>query len=314
MSLDIVALNRLIKELDESVELIEECNNLSLASLSQASFDQDEFTDSKSLLAKCEKAVLHHATSKPTLRLVHHFACSGGTLISKCLAAQPNVFILSELHPFSTLHLGDKAKYLPSDITSQARYARLPDMEQLAAELFIANIKHTEQHVRQRGGHLVLRVHNHVDYCVGNATQPFERVSQLLAEHFELIQLVTIRDPIDAFRSLQENGWLHFEPATFDEYCRRLQMFLKHCHSLPTLRYEDFVSNPQQTMLTITDILKIPFNESFSEIYELFRVSGDSGRSGGEICARQRRQLTDQFLAEIEKSDNYKFIATQFGY
>ncbi|MCC5450293.1 sulfotransferase [Rheinheimera sp. UJ51] len=314
MNLDLVALNRLIKELDESVELIEERANLALGSLSQANVAQDEFTDSKSLLAKCEKAVLNHSKPKPVIRLLHHLACSGGTLISKCLAAQPNVFILSELHPFSTLHLGEKAKYLPADITTQARYGRLPDIEELAAELFVANIKHTEKHVRQRGGHLVLRVHNHVDYCLGDNVQPFERVSQLLTEHFELIQLVTIRDPIDAYRSLQENGWLHFNPNTFDEYCRRVQIFLEHCHSIPTLRYEDFVSNPQQTMLTITDILKIPFNENFSEIYELFNVSGDSGRSGGDICARERRTLSEDFLAEIEKSENYKKIAAHFEY
>jgi hypothetical protein len=33
------------------------------------------------------------------VRTLHHVACSGGTLISRCLAALPDVVVLSELNP-----------------------------------------------------------------------------------------------------------------------------------------------------------------------------------------------------------------------
>ena len=37
----------------------------------------------------------------PTLRTIHHFACTGGTVISKCLAALPQVMLISEINPIN---------------------------------------------------------------------------------------------------------------------------------------------------------------------------------------------------------------------
>jgi hypothetical protein len=37
----------------------------------------------------------------PVVRTLHHVACSGGTLISRCLAALPGVVLLSELNPLN---------------------------------------------------------------------------------------------------------------------------------------------------------------------------------------------------------------------
>ena len=37
---------------------------------------------------------------KPLLRTIHHLACTGGTVISKCLAAMPDVALISEVNPF----------------------------------------------------------------------------------------------------------------------------------------------------------------------------------------------------------------------
>ena len=39
----------------------------------------------------------------PPIRVVHHWACSGGTIISRSLAQLPNVVLLSEVHPLAHL-------------------------------------------------------------------------------------------------------------------------------------------------------------------------------------------------------------------
>src|SRR5882724_11636698 len=39
---------------------------------------------------------------RPTLRLVHHLARTGGTTIAKCIAVMPQVALLSEIHPMGT--------------------------------------------------------------------------------------------------------------------------------------------------------------------------------------------------------------------
>ena len=36
---------------------------------------------------------------KPNIRIIHHMARTGGTVISKCLASMDEVILLSEIHP-----------------------------------------------------------------------------------------------------------------------------------------------------------------------------------------------------------------------
>lgn len=261
-------------------------------------------TDTTSAMNNEEALV---ADQKVSLRLIHHFACSGGTLVSKCIAAQPNVFILSEVHPYSTLHIvSSKAKFLPTDITSQSRYARIPDADRLAETLFVENILATEKHVRMQGGQLVLRVHTHSDYCVGDDIAHIESVSKLLAPYFHLKHLVTLRDPIDSYKSLLDNNWIHFSPGTFDEYCRRLLVFLNQFSEDQVVRYEDFTHDPKNVMKQMLNLLELQGTDDFQEYFDIFRVSGDSGRSGTTIEPRARKPLSESFLKEIEASPYYQ--------
>ena len=40
-------------------------------------------------------------SQKITLRSIHHLACTGGTLISKCIASMPDVALISEVNPMN---------------------------------------------------------------------------------------------------------------------------------------------------------------------------------------------------------------------
>jgi hypothetical protein len=270
----------------------------------------------QSLLARCEEVVKkNNIHTKPTIRVLQHFACSGGTLVSKCLSALPNVYLLSEAHPTTELHLGgDKAKFLPSDITSLARYAKIPDHTSLAHSLFKHNIIATAQHTERLGGKLIIREHTHSDYCIGNHTSKDSTVISILSEEFNILRLATIRDPIDAFRSLTENKWFHFAPYTFEEYCQRFLAFVNTLEDEQIIRYEDFVDAPIMQMQVIADKFELPFDECFIDIFSIFRVSGDSGRSGEKIEARHRKTLSQNFKQEILDSKSYKMIAKRFGY
>ena len=50
------------------------------------------------------------------IRTIHHFACTGGTLISKCIATMPNTQMLSEVDPLSTMLQSKKPKFALTDI------------------------------------------------------------------------------------------------------------------------------------------------------------------------------------------------------
>lgn len=305
---DNMDLRRLQDELQRALKLIEQN---SMAATDSVLEDTQGLRNTKSLLERCEQVVHQSSNTKPILRIIHHFACSGGTLISKCLAAQPNVFLLSELNPYSTLHLGNyKAKFLPTDIIGQARYARVPDMDLLATDIFAKSIIMTEKHVRERGGRLVIRAHSHSDYCVGAYTVKSESLSAILSEFFHIEQIVTVRDPIDSFSSLVNNGWVHFSPATFDEYCRRLLIFLKQFGPDQVFSYEAFTTDPKTQMRLMLEKLKLPLNEEFDSYFEIFNVSGDSGRSSSVISPRDRKPIVKEFELEISNSEHYRSFRT----
>jgi len=305
------------KQLDDALQLIHE-NDLLSDPLKLETGVSDkvlniEFAKSDSLLAQCEQVCEQFQSEKPTLRIIHHFACSGGTLVSKCLSAMPNVFLLSEVHPYTDLQ-NNKAKpqYSPSDLSKLAIYAGVPEQKKLAGTIFIESVKAAHQHIDERGGILILRDHSHSDYCVGKQVHE-NTIVELLKDHFNIISLVTLRNPIDSYLSLVENGWGHFQPATFDEYCARLLAFLSHFKKEQIVFYEDFVQQPQQVLKQMSSKLKIPFDGMFECFFDVFSVTGDSGRKGIAIETRERREIADDLLLKVKSSENFRQIATRFS-
>ncbi|NQZ03475.1 hypothetical protein [Idiomarina sp.] len=306
-------LKTLQHELDDALKLINQYSS-NHENSSGALMDQEGLNNTQSLLDRCAAIVnADSENKKPTLRIIHHFACSGGTLISKCLAAQPNVFLLSELHP-TTRHGNDwsKADYTPRDVITQAFYSGIPQADKLAEEVFVENIIKTEMHTRRLGGTLVIRAHSHADYCMRVPQPDIDTVTRLLQPYFEIEQLVTVRNPIDSFASLRENRWVHFQPNTFEEYCQRLLKFLKAFKTSQIFYYEKFVSEPDRQIKKYTELLQLPMVEHAAEYIDVLKVSGDSGRSGLNISPRARKPISDEYKSEILQSKTFKMLCQQY--
>jgi hypothetical protein len=273
-----------------------------------------DFSQANSLLDKCDSVEQQYYQTKPMIRILHHFACSGGTLVSKCLSAMPNVFLLSEVHPHSDLQRNqEKPQYSPSDLAKLAIYSGVPGQKKLAEKIFVDSIKVAHIHIQEFGGTLVLREHSHSDYCVGDIIH-HNTVAELLMRDFEINSIVTLRNPIDSYLSLLANGWVHFQPATFDEYCRRLIAFLKPFTKEQIILYEDFVQKPQQVVKQLCSKLELSFDDTFEVIYDTFVVTGDSGRKGSQINLRTRRDCSVELLLEMRKSKYFKMLSERFGY
>lgn len=253
--------------------------------------------------------------NKPKLRIIHHFACSGGTLISKCISALPNTFLLSELHPKTTKYIENgSAKFTPADIITQSRYAGVPKVQDLADSIFKHSINLTYEHVESYGGSLVIREHTHSDYCVGQTYEGKSYLVSLLDKEYDFIRLVTIRNPIDSYLSLVKNNWVQFTPVSFDEYCKRFWVFISQYEDGEIFKYEEFVSNPSLVLYDISLKLELDFDDAAIDIFSIFSVSGDSGRSGEQIEERARSELLPEFEIEIENSKYFKKIQRRFDY
>ncbi|REL30198.1 hypothetical protein [Thalassotalea euphylliae] len=300
---------RFKSQLDEAIELIGQNSSVaqgsSLANIMSLSANLADLVDTKSLLSRCNSICEQHERKKPVIRVVHHLACSGGTLISKCISAMPNVYLLSEVHPYTDLAIGkDKPKYAPSDIASLTKYAGIPNQKQLAGILFKNAIDQVYKHVQGQGGTLVLREHTHADFNTHESIPEKGSVLSLLEEDYEVRSILTFRDPIDSYSSLVKNGWVNFEPSNFDEYCRRLLLLLEQFKPNQIFKYEDFLKAPQQQMRLMTSALELPFSELFEDVFGMFKVTGDSGRTSDVINGRTRIAPVE-ILQESECSEHY---------
>ncbi|NQU35028.1 MAG: hypothetical protein HQ521_17515, partial [Bacteroidetes bacterium] len=238
--------------------------------LSPLTNDNFNYLESESLINKCDIVCQHYFNDKkPIIRVIHHFACSGGSLISKCIASMPNVYLLSEVHPYTNLHMNSiNIKYMPADIASLAKYSDIPQQEKLAKQIFTRSIESTHKHLNEVGGTLVLREHTHADFCSDLDKHEVCAVVDALSDDFKVLSLISLRDPIDSYLSLTRNKWLHFAPQTFDEYCNRLLKFLESYPDSKIILYEDFVSKPKKTMLYICQLLQLQYSELFENLFD----------------------------------------------
>ena len=274
---------------------------------------QDHFD--LALFEKWDEFFAPEFQQKPPIRIIQHLSCSGGTIISKCLAGLPNVVLLSEANPLSELHAESTPPgFAPSDLIYLAKRANMPHFPQLGRDVFKAEIGVIAKHARLFGKHLVIREHSHSDFLVGEIPGSFSTVREFLKEDFTVRSVVTVRHPVDSYLSLVKTDWLHFIPKTFEEYCKRHVLFIERNENVPIYKYEDFVSDPETEINRICDSLDLPFNEDFIDIFDINTLSGDSGRSSNIIEKRERRKIDEDLQNEMSESPSYEALCTKLGY
>lgn len=259
------------------------------------------------LLNQCMMLCAQKQSIRPEpIRTLHHFACTGGTLISKCVAAMPNTQLLSEVDPLSTLHhRPEQPQFAPSDTVKLMRQSTRGVSDELIIELFCNNLKIIYKESVKIGQRLVLRDHAHSHFCNGADIPARLTLREMLVPQFPVLSLVTVRHPLDSYLSLKVNGFVHFSPPTFDEYCRRYLAFLQAYQDVPVVKFDAFVKSPRETMSNICSVLDIPYDDKFVDLFSVNKLTGDSGRSGGVIEQRTRRPVDDGLAAEISQSVNY---------
>lgn len=310
-----LSLKNLKNEIESALHTLEDAKSTLPELMSSASSVMTDL-DSKSLLSQCKSIVDNQCSQKPTIRVLRGLACSGGTLVAKCIGAQPNTYLLSEVHPHTLLNNipQHKPTYAPTDIVKLARYAEIPRVGEFEAEHFKLSMRLLQKHLSSVGGVLVLREHSHADFCVGSVFSKHSKVLELLQAEFHILTLIACRHPMDSFLSLEKNGWLHFEPPSFEEYCKRYWEFIKDHGDGHIVKYEEFVADPDAQMKTISNKLELSFDENFVDIFPIVKVTGDSGRSGINIGARPRREISDQALAQYRECEYYLKICLKLNY
>lgn len=257
----------------------------------------------------------HNPNIFAPIRTLHHLSCTGGTLFTKCLAALDHVTVLNEVDPLSPIKLlTGKPQFAPSDIILLARQS-WPEMQQdILIDVFLDGLLRLHREFQALGRHLLLRDHSHSHFLTGPSIPVRPSLLEMIGRRFNTLSIVTVRDPVDSFLSLNENRWVQFQPGNFDEYCRRSLAFLDAHADLPLFRYEDFVASPAAVLAQVCLALQLNFSTDFIQKFAQFQFSGDSGRSGDTIEARPRRQISNEFLVAANQSDHYQTLIDRLGY
>ena len=299
----------LLETLEGALDLLEDFKSSNRSTLPK---DQSAVSLMEQCLALCEKQQIE---KREPIRTVSHFACTGGTLVSKCIAAMPNIQLLSEINPFSTMHIArDKPSFAPTDIIKQMRQSTRGVSDKLISKLFLNNLEDIYTESSNNGQHLVLRDHAHSQFCTSTEISATPTLTDLVCSRFDTLSIVTVRHPVQSFISVKQHKWLHFQPANFDEYCRRYLAFLCAHDDAPIFRYEDLVRDPIQTMRQICESLQISFSDQFHLLFGAFKLTGDSGRGGESIAPLENKEVDEQLAREVEGSQHYPILIERLDY
>ncbi len=251
------------------------------------------------------------------LRIIHHWACSGGTLISKCIAANPGIIFLSEVHPDAYLRLVEPAlaNYLPTDICHQLSAVHNGRDPVLARAAFSGAIRGLANKCDQLGLCLVLRSHDHIDFFVGSLPKQSFTISDCFRNEFKLLEFLTVRHPLDCWLGLVESNWApQISFASVDSFCSRCQMMLNASHGFSSLKYELFVADPVPSLQAICHSLNLRFDVTALNQFNNVVMSGNSGRQGIDIAPRPRRTVSNDLEKELSRSTHYEQICDAMGY
>lgn len=238
---------------------------------------------------------------------LHHLACSGGTIMTKCLAAMPGTMVLSEIHPE---RLAQPA-FHPLEQIRRGYNAQLAQAHRQAIRKhFLREIALAYKIARSLGKVLVVRDHAHVDFAWRQSAR--SSLADLLQTEFDVIPIITVRDPREVWMSLRREGWFDGTP---EELCRAHLALLDAFPNAPVFRYEDFTARPVETMQAICGSANIEFDTNFQDrLGEVKHLTGDSGRKGMTIAPRPPKTLADADLRAFAEAPSFALFAARMGY
>ena len=250
------------------------------------------------------------------LRIIRQFACTGGTLICRALAAQPNCTLISEVDPFNTNHLSrQKRQFAPTDLIQLADDRFEPLNDEIKEDMFLSALRVLFTRLALQGRRLILREHTHGRFCTDSDPDVRKSISDLVKTRFDnVLTVVSVRHPMDSFLSLKANNWQHFSPFTIDEYANRYLKFLDECVHVKVFRYEDFVKDPDKVLHDLCRQLDLPFNPSWAAIIPHLKLTGDSGRTSRKIISRERREVPPDIAEYAQASAAYRGLCKRLGY
>lgn len=252
-------------------------------------------------------------SSHPTLRLIHHQACTGGTLIARCLGALPRVAVISEVSPAATPQPVRFDPVSPLGLLFNAYPGLRPPVDDLAL-IIGRQLLEAQDLLAARKRVLVVRSHDHSDWMApGAPCRPTLRPA--LALFGQVHGIVTVRHPFASYAALVRNKW-HAGVHSYADYCARYAAFLAAHPDAPRFRYEAFCRHPGQELARMAEALALPGSAELPMLWHKLRLTGHSGRAAAEEVIRPLpfELWTAETEAVLRDLPEHRDLCRQMGY
>ncbi|MFC1513042.1 tetratricopeptide repeat protein [Thermodesulfobacteriota bacterium] len=255
--------------------------------------------------------------TKPTIKIIHHLARSGGTVISKCIGCMKDVIMLSEIHPLGRKWfnpLNQASKWF--NLFTPQEHQEIQQAELAFAEVISLIAERCAQHQK----HLVIRDWTHLDYTgVPFLPKPTNQLFtyELLKEHFPIKRVTTVRHPIDQWLSLSRLGIMQGH-LDLNSYLAGFKKFAEECLEIGFIRYEDFTKTPEEKTQELCNLLSIPYDPAFiGKWWSYETITGDTNSKRGatkEINPVPRYPVADEIIKKFATNQDYLKTISMLGY
>ncbi len=254
------------------------------------------------------------AVGQHSVGTIHHFSCSGGTVICKCLAAMRDVVLLSEINPSNPGIIW----FNPFDPLQQFQknypelsYSSIGDLK----KIFLERISWVLDKSIEKNKALIVRDHSHWDFLMDGCVDA-PPLYTFLTEIAMVKPIVTLRNPIDSYLSLQANPSFITDAKDFDTYCQRVLTFLEKYHFAEVFCYEEFLENPDSILKRMCCVYGIEFDPTYKDRFHKIKLTGNSGRGKNfkEIKELERRPYNNAFKREVLESESFMKLSEKYKY
>lgn len=263
--------------------------------------------------------IIEDLDNKPTIRILHNMARSGGTMVSKCLGAMSLVRLFSEIHPKA-----NHAEYL--NVTDQAhRWYGLTTADDVAAHYpFIDGLRRVHALCEKENSIAVLRDWASIDFIglllVDDPVYRFS-LNEAVESEFDILECALVRHPLDQWLSTRR---LNVYQGKLDQ-AQFFYGYRRYAEAVQGnfFRYEDFIADPSATMQWLCSQLEVPFDPTFIDRWHLNEhVTGDnkkssrgsSGKEASMIRPLPRRQIEPELQTALSENGDYQRILTLLNY
>ncbi len=248
-----------------------------------------------------------------TLRLIHNMPKTGGTIISKCLGAQTNVALLSEIHPkgqeirdkmSKTSLIGDPIyqAYKWNNLITYDEYEIYKDRN----KTFETKIDFIIKKTLFTKKFLIIRDWSFIDFFGKPFIEPTydNMLLKTLEKKFKILNIFILRNPIETLISCYKNLPFFKDNYNLDFFLNSYRNFFLTASKNRIFKYEDFFNKPNDVLKQMCEVLRVEYTNEYTKNMKNIMLTGNKeGIESNEIF---KKDTEADIIMDKQQKDNLK--------